>query len=180
MQKLAEICVRRPVFATMLIMTLVVLGIFSYNRLVIERFPRVEFPTVVISTVLPGAGPQEIETEISDKIEEALNTISGIEELRSISSEGVSLVVITFELERDLDSAAQDVRDKLNTALPLLPKSVEQPVVQKFDPDAAPIMTVSPTRRVRISMDYPPERFGAAAGLGQSHPLQDLRRQPRR
>jgi HAE1 family hydrophobic/amphiphilic exporter-1 len=156
MQKLAEICVRRPVFATMLIMTLVVLGIFSYNRLVIERFPRVEFPTVVISTVLPGAGPQEIETEISDKIEEALNTISGIEELRSISSEGVSLVVITFELERDLDSAAQDVRDKLNTALPLLPKSVEQPVVQKFDPDAAPIMTVSlaSNRSIREATEY--------------------------
>jgi HAE1 family hydrophobic/amphiphilic exporter-1 len=101
---------------------LVVLGIFSYNRLVIERFPRVEFPTIVISTVLPGAGPREIETEISDKIEEALNTISGIEELRSISSEGSRWLSVTFELERDLDSAAQDVRDKLNTALPLLPK----------------------------------------------------------
>jgi HAE1 family hydrophobic/amphiphilic exporter-1 len=156
MQKLAEICVRRPVFATMLILTLVVLGIFSYNRLVIERFPRVEFPTIVISTVLPGAGPQEIETEISDKIEESLNTISGIEELRSVSSEGVSLVVITFELERDLDSAAQDVRDKLNTALPLLPKSIEQPVVQKFDPDAAPIMTISlaSNRSIREATEY--------------------------
>ncbi|NBO65656.1 MAG: efflux RND transporter permease subunit, partial [Acidobacteria bacterium] len=118
MQKLAEICVRRPVFATMLVLTLVVLGVFSYDRLVIERFPRVEFPTIVISTILPGAGPQEIETEISDKIEEVVNTISGIEELRSVSSEGVSLVVVTFELERDLDAAAQDVRDKLNTALP--------------------------------------------------------------
>ncbi|MFM8395071.1 MAG: efflux RND transporter permease subunit, partial [Acidobacteriota bacterium] len=156
MQKLAEICVRRPVFATMLIMTLVVLGIFSYNRLVIERFPRVEFPTIVISTILPGAGPQEIETEISDKIEESLNTISGIEELRSVSSEGVSLVIITFELERDLDSAAQDVRDKLNTALPLLPKTIEQPVVQKFDPDAAPIMTISlaSNRSIREATEF--------------------------
>ena len=97
MQKLAAICVRRPVFATMLVMTLVVLGVFSYNRLVVERFPRVEFPTIVISTILPGAGPQEIETEITDKIEESVNTISGIEELRSTSSEGVSLVYITFE-----------------------------------------------------------------------------------
>jgi len=156
MQKLAEICVKRPVFATMLIMTLVVLGIFSYNRLVIERFPRVEFPTIVISTIMPGAGPEEVETEISDKIEESVNTISGIEELRSTSSEGVSLVVISFELERDLDSAAQDVRDKLNTALPLLPKSVEQPVVQKFDPDASPIMTVSLAsgRSIREATEY--------------------------
>ena len=156
MQKLAEICVRRPVFATMLIMTLVVLGIFSYNRLVIERFPRVEFPTIVISTVLPGAGPQEVETEITDKIEEAVNTISGIEELRSTSSEGVSLVFVSFELERDLDSAAQDVRDKLNTALPLLPQNIDQPVVQKFDPDSAPIMTVSlaSNRSIREATEY--------------------------
>src|SRR6266481_1469181 len=82
MQKLAEICVRRPVFATMLIMTLIVLGVFSYNRLVVERFPRVEFPTITITTRLPGAAPQEVETEITDKIEEAVNTISGIDELR--------------------------------------------------------------------------------------------------
>jgi len=89
MQKLAEICVRRPVFATMLIMTLMVLGVFSYNRLTVERFPRVEFPTITVTTRLPGAAPQEIETEITDKIEEAVNTISGIDELRSNSSEGV-------------------------------------------------------------------------------------------
>jgi len=105
MQKLAELCVRRPVFATMLVMTLVVLGIFSYNRLTVERFPRVEFPIVTITTRLPGAAPQEVETEITDKIEEAVNTISGIEELRSTSSEGVSLVFVTFEL--DHSAAAQ-------------------------------------------------------------------------
>ncbi|MFN7623076.1 MAG: efflux RND transporter permease subunit, partial [Acidobacteriota bacterium] len=183
MQKLAEICVRRPVFATMLIMTLVVLGIFSYNRLVIERFPRVEFPTIVISTVLPGAGPQEIETEISDKIEEALNTISGIEELRSVSSEGVSLVIITFELERDLDSAAQDVRDKLNTALPLLPKTIEQPVVQKFDPDAAPIMTISlaSNRSIREATEFADKvlrrQIESISGVGQVQIIGGRKRQ---
>ncbi len=143
MQKLAEICVRRPVFATMLIMTLMVLGVFSYNRLTVERFPRVEFPTITVTTRLPGAAPQEIETEITDKIEEAVNTISGIDELRSTSSEGVSLVFVTFELERDLDSAAQDVRDKINRALPNLPQTIEQPTIEKLDPDASPIMTIS-------------------------------------
>ncbi len=143
MQKLAEICVRRPVFATMLIMTLMVLGVFSYNRLTVERFPRVEFPTITITTRLPGAAPQEIETEITDKIEEAVNTISGIDELRSTSSEGVSLVFVTFELERDLDEAAQDVRDKINRALPNLPDNIEQPTIEKLDPDASPIMTIS-------------------------------------
>jgi hydrophobic/amphiphilic exporter-1 (mainly G- bacteria), HAE1 family len=156
MQKLAELCVRRPVFATMLILTLVVLGIFSYQRLEVERFPRVEFPSIIVTTVLPGAAPQEVETEITDKIEEALNTISGIEELRSTSSEGVSVVIVQFDLARDLDGAAQDVRDKLNLALPLLPKDIEQPVVQKLDPDAAAIMTISvaSNRSVREMTEY--------------------------
>src|SRR5262245_34517859 len=143
MQKLAEICVRRPVFATMLVMTLIVLGVFSYNRLVVERFPRVEFPTITITTRLPGAAPQEVETEITDKIEEAVNTISGIDELRSTSAEGVSLVFVAFDLERNLDEAAQDVRDKINRALPNLPKTIEQPTIEKLDPDASPIMTIS-------------------------------------
>ncbi len=143
MQKLAEICVRRPVFATMLIMTMIVLGVFAYNRLTVERFPRVEFPIITITTRLPGAAPQEVETEITDKIEEAINTISGIEELRSTSSEGVSLIFVQFELERDLDSAAQDVRDKINRAIPLLPRTIEQPTVEKLDPDASPIMTIA-------------------------------------
>jgi hydrophobic/amphiphilic exporter-1 (mainly G- bacteria), HAE1 family len=156
MQKLAEICVRRPVFATMLITTLMVLGMFSYSRLEVERFPRVEFPTIIVTTVLPGAAPEEIETEVTDKIEEALNTISGIEELRSTSSEGVSLVIVQFDLERDLDGAAQDVRDKLNMALPNLPPDLEQPTVQKMDADAAPIMTLSvaSNRSVREMTEY--------------------------
>jgi hydrophobic/amphiphilic exporter-1 (mainly G- bacteria), HAE1 family len=156
MQKLAELCVRRPVFATMLIMTLMVLGVFSYNRLTVERFPRVEFPTITVTTRLPGAAPQEVETEITDKIEEAVNTISGIDELRSTSSEGVSLVFVTFELERDLDSAAQDVRDKINRALPNLPTTIEQPTIEKLDPDASPIMTISiaSNRNIREMTEY--------------------------
>jgi HAE1 family hydrophobic/amphiphilic exporter-1 len=174
MQKLAEICVRRPVFATMLIMTLVVLGINSYNRLTVERFPRVEFPTITVTTRLPGAAPQEMETEVTDKIEESINTISGIEELRSTSSEGVSLVFVTFELERDLDSAAQDVRDKVNLALPLLPDTIEQPTVQKLDPDAAPIMTISlsSSRPIREITEYADKvlrrQIESVNGVGQA------------
>ncbi len=173
MQKLAEICVRRPVFATMLITTLMVLGIFSYQRLTVERFPRVEFPIVAISTRLAGAAPQEIETEITDKVEQAVNTISGIEELRSTSSEGVSLVFVTFDLDRDLDSAAQDVRDKINTILPLLPKGIDQPTVEKLDPDASPIMTISvaSNRSVREMTEYTDKvlrrQLESADGVGQ-------------
>jgi hydrophobic/amphiphilic exporter-1 (mainly G- bacteria), HAE1 family len=183
MQKLAEICVRRPVFATMLIMTLVVLGINSYNRLTVERFPRVEFPTITVVTRLPGAAPQEMETEVTDKIEESINTISGIEELRSTSSEGVSLVFVTFELERDLDSAAQDVRDKVNLALPLLPDTIEQPTVQKLDPDAAPIMTISlsSSRPIREITEYADKvlrrQIESVNGVGQAQIIGGRKRQ---
>src|SRR3970040_151589 len=99
MQKLAEICVRRPVFATVIILALVVTGGVSYITRGVDRSPDVEFPWVTITTVLPGAAPEEIETEVTDKIEEAVNTISGIDELRSTSSEGVSLVVVSFRSE---------------------------------------------------------------------------------
>ncbi|HEX2490670.1 MAG TPA: efflux RND transporter permease subunit, partial [Blastocatellia bacterium] len=183
MQKLAEICVRRPVFATMLIMTLMVLGVFSYNRLTIERFPRVEFPTITITTRLPGAAPQEIETEITDKIEEAVNTISGIDELRSTSSEGVSLVFVTFELERELDAAAQDVRDKINRALPNLPDGIEQPTIEKLDPDASPIMTISvaSNRSLREMTEYADKtlrrQIESVNGVGQVQIIGGRKRQ---
>ena len=100
MQKLAEICVRRPVFATMLILSLTVVGLFSYNSLGVDLFPKIDLPTITVTVVNPGASPQEIETEITDKIEGAVNTVSGIDELRSTSVEGVSQVFITFLLER--------------------------------------------------------------------------------
>src|SRR5438093_2994323 len=132
MQWLAALCVKRPVFATVLILSLTVIGIFSFTRLGVDRYPKVEFPTVVVTTVQPGAAPEQIETEVTDKIEEAVNTISGIDELRSTSSEGVSLVMIGFLLDKDTDVAAQEVRDKVNSVLPGLPKTVQQPRIEKF------------------------------------------------
>lgn len=143
MQKLAEICVRRPVFATVLILVLGVFGWFGYTHLGVDRFPKVDFPTISIITVLPGAAPEEIETEVSDKIEEAVNTVSGIDELRSVSSEGVSQVFVVFVLEKDADIAAQEVRDRVNRILSDLPKSAEQPRIEKFDPDSVPVMQIS-------------------------------------
>ncbi|MEK6323796.1 MAG: efflux RND transporter permease subunit [Acidobacteriota bacterium] len=183
MQKLAEICVRRPVFATMLIMTLIVLGVFSYNRLVVERFPRVEFPTITVTTRLPGAAPQEVETEITDKIEEAVNTISGIDELRSTSAEGVSLVFVSFDLERNLDAAAQDVRDKINRALPNLPRTIEQPTIEKLDPDASPIMTISlaSNRNLREMTEFADKvlrrQIESVNGVGQAQIIGGRKRQ---
>ncbi|MBE0606353.1 MAG: efflux RND transporter permease subunit, partial [Deltaproteobacteria bacterium] len=107
MQKLAEICIRRPVFAAMLILALVVVGGTSYLRLGVDRFPSVDLPTVSIRTQLPGASAEEVESEISKRIEEVVNTVEGIDELRSISGPGSSVVIVTFNLKRDIDTAAQ-------------------------------------------------------------------------
>src|SRR3954454_17663332 len=156
MQWLAELCVKRPVFATVLILSLTVVGAFSFIRLGVDRYPKVDIPTILITTVQPGAAPEQIETEVTDKIEQAVNTISGIDELRSTSSEGVSIVAIGFLLEKDGDVAAQEVRDKVNGAWPSLPKTIDQPRVDKFDPDAAPVLSIALTanKPVREVTEY--------------------------
>jgi HAE1 family hydrophobic/amphiphilic exporter-1 len=143
MQKLAEICVRRPVFATMLILSLTVVGIFSFFSLGVDLFPKIDLPTITVTVVNPGASPQEIETEVTDKVEEAVNTISGIDELRSTSVEGVSQVFITFLLDKNADIAAQEVRDKVNLISGDLPETAETPIVQKLDTDAAPVLRIA-------------------------------------
>src|ERR1051325_9925866 len=161
MQKLAEICVRRPVFAVMLIMALTVVGWFSYNSLGVDLFPKIDLPTITVTVVNPGASPQEIETEITDKVEAAVNTVSGIDELRSTSVEGVSQVFITFQLEKSPDVASQEVRDRVNLIIPDLPDSAETPTVQKLDPDAAPVIAiaVSSPRPLRDLTDIADKRI---------------------
>src|SRR5436190_7787372 len=156
MQWLAALCVKRPVFATVLILSLTVIGVFSFTRLGVDRFPKIDFPTVTVTTLQPGAAPEQIETEITDKIEEAVNTISGIDDLRSVSSEGISQVIVSFILEKDTDVAAQEVRDKVNGVLPRLPKTIQQPRVDKQDPDAAPVLSLalSATQPVRDITEY--------------------------
>lgn len=143
MQKLAEICVRRPVFATMLILSLTVVGLFSYKSLGVDLFPKIDLPTITVTVVNPGASPQEVETEITDKVEGAVNTISAIDELRSTSVEGVSQVFITFLLEKNPDIAAQEVRNKVDLIVNDLPVTAEQPIVQKLDTDAAPVVRIA-------------------------------------
>lgn len=156
MQKLAELCVRRPVFATVLTMLMVVVGWFSYFRLGVDRFPKVDFPTVTVTTRLTGAAPEELETEVADKIEEAVNSIAGIDELRSTTSEGVSQVFVTFVLEKDVDVAAQEVRDRVNQVIPYLPDGTDLPTVDKLDPDSSPIlaMSLSANRPIREITEY--------------------------
>src|SRR5215813_7201884 len=143
MQWLARISVKRPVFASVLILVILVVGVAGYFTLGVDRFPKVDFPSVIISTRVPGGGAKEIETEVTDKIEEAVNTISGIDELRSISSEGLSLVYVTFVLDKDANVGAQEIRDHVSSVVNNLPVGTDVPVVTKMDPDATPILNLS-------------------------------------
>ncbi|MEK6336055.1 MAG: efflux RND transporter permease subunit [Acidobacteriota bacterium] len=151
MQKLAEICIRRPVFAAMIVLSLVVVGAASYFKLGVDRFPSVDLPTISVRTGLPGAAPEEVESLVTQQIEEAINTVDGIDELRSISSQGQSFVIATFKLNRDLESAAQDVRDRVTGLGRNLPEDATPPVVFKFDNDSTPVLTIalSGTRSIR-------------------------------
>jgi HAE1 family hydrophobic/amphiphilic exporter-1 len=143
MQKLAEISIKRPVFASMMILALVVVGASSYFRLGVDRFPEVDLPTVAIRTTLPGASAEETESLVSDVIEEAVNTVEGIRELRSINGQNNSIIIATFDLSRDVDIAAQDVRDRVATVLRDLPEDVEPPIISKFDNESTPVITIA-------------------------------------
>ncbi|MBI4561016.1 MAG: efflux RND transporter permease subunit, partial [Candidatus Rokubacteria bacterium] len=137
-----EVFVRRPVFTTMLIVSLVVLGAASFLELGVDIFPKVDLPTITITTQLPGASPEEMESQITRPIEEVVNTINGLDELRSSTFEGQSQVLATFVLERNVQEAANDVREKVATAVSRFPLGTEAPVVEKFDPDSAPVMAL--------------------------------------
>jgi len=183
MQWLAEICVKRPVFATMLILSLVTVGGFSFLSLGVDLFPKIDFPTITVTVLNPGASPEEIETEITDKIEEAVNTISGIDELRSFSAEGISQVYVQFVLEKNVDVAAQEVENRVQTVIPKLPVTAKQPTVQKLDTDAAPVLRIvvsAPTslREVtQVAEDLVKERIESISGVGQVTIIGGKRRQ---
>jgi hydrophobic/amphiphilic exporter-1 (mainly G- bacteria), HAE1 family len=141
--KLADVSIERPVFATMMIFALIVLGLFSYFKLNIDQFPDVDFPFVTATTVLPGAGPEQIETDVTKKIEDAVNTIAGIDHIQSISQEGVSIVIIQFKLEVKGQQAAQEVREKIAAVRADLPTDIKDPVIQRLDPASQPIFTLT-------------------------------------
>jgi HAE1 family hydrophobic/amphiphilic exporter-1 len=183
MQWLAALCVRRPVFASVLILSLSVIGVFSFTQLGIDQFPNVDIPVALVTTRLPGAAPEQVESEVTDKIEEAVNTINGIDTLTSTSSEGVSQVVVSFRLEKNADVATQEVRDRINRVLPLLPRTITQPIIEKRDPDAAPVLTVALTANapVRDITEYADKvlrrQLESADGVGQVLVLGGRRRQ---
>jgi hydrophobic/amphiphilic exporter-1 (mainly G- bacteria), HAE1 family len=189
---LSRVSVNRPVFAIMLTAAIVVTGWFSYRQLGLDLMPKTDPPIVSVSVSLPGASAEEIETEITKPIEEAVNTINGIDELRASSDEGSSRVTITFVLERNIEGAVQDVRDKVAAVVRAFPRDTFPPVIQKVDPDAAPVLTlvVSGSRSAKELTDLSDKQIkqvletvqdvGAITFVGDRHREIDLLLNPDR
>ena len=173
MQWLAEICVHRPVFATVIVMFLTVVGGFSFFTLGVDRFPKIDLPTISVSTNNTGAAPEEMENEVTDLIEGALNTVPGIDEMRSTSSRGSSNVNLTFNLEKDPDQAYQEVQQKLSGVVYWLPENADPPIARKSDPDSQPVLqyTISAPRNVIELTDMVrtliQDRIESADGVGE-------------
>jgi hydrophobe/amphiphile efflux-1 (HAE1) family protein len=140
MQWLARVCIKRPVFAAVLVLVILVVGLAGYTQLGLEQFPNVDAPMITVTTTLEGSAPEEMESDITEKIEEAVSTVAGLDTLTSTSSEGVSVVSANFVLEKSGDIAAQEVRDQVNRVLADLPEGTRSPEVQKLDPSSSPIL----------------------------------------
>ena len=170
-----RVSIHNPVFATMMMAALLVLGLFSYHRLPVEQFPDVSFPVVVVQTEYPGASPENVEEELTRKIEEAVNSISGIKTRSSRSYEGLSVVIIEFDLSVEPKSAAQDVREKLAVLRPTFRDEIKEPKVSRFNPDDFPIVSVAvsaPGRSLRdlttLADQVVKKRLENVSGVGQA------------
>ena len=181
-----RISIANPVFATMMMAALLVLGAFSYSRLPVEQFPDVSFPVVVVETLYPGASPENVEEEVTRKIEESVNTISGIKTLSSRSYEGRSVVIVEFDLNVDPKLAAQDVREKIALIRSGFRDEIKEPKVSRFNPDDFPIASVAVTSPVRSLRDLTTladqvvkKRLENVAGVGQATLVGGLMREIR-
>src|SRR5438093_2076199 len=170
---LSDVSIKRPVFATMMMLALVVLGVGSYQRLAIDEYPDVTYPTVNVMTSYPGAAPEVMMRQVSKPMEEALNTVQGIKEINSSSSQGSSNVRVMFNLGVDIGVAQQDVQAKVARIRRSLPPNIDEPIIQHFDPNDAPIMSIamqSSERGIRELTDLANEvvgvRFEAIPGVG--------------
>src|SRR4030043_2435158 len=140
---ISDLSIKRPIFASVLMLALITLGIFSYRRLAIDMFPDAEIPVLSIVTVYPGASPETVEREVSERIEEAVNPIPGIKHVTSISRESVSTVVVEFNLEIKINDASQEARAKVNAIRGDLPQGIEEPIIQKLDFSMTPIVSLA-------------------------------------
>ncbi len=170
---LSEVAIKRPVFTTMMMLALVVLGYTAYTSLAVEEMPQVDFPYVTVQTVYKGAAAETIETEVSKKIEDAVNQISGVRNITSRSQEGYSLVFIEFQLEKNPFEAANDVREKVAGIRSDLPEAIDEPVVSQFDPQARPVLSLTisgarPPREVtELAKNLIKKRLETIPGVGQ-------------
>jgi multidrug efflux pump subunit AcrB len=169
---LSNTSIKRPVFATMIILALLVLGLASYIMMNVDLFPDIDFPYVVVTTVYPGAGPEAVASDVTQKIEDAVNPISGVQHIQSTSQEGVSQVVIQFTLETKALQAAQDVREKVATIRGDLPQDIDAPIIQRFDPASEPIVSLvisgqrSPKELTTIAKNEVQKRLESIEGVG--------------
>jgi len=170
---LSDVSIKRPVFATMMMVALVVLGIISYQRLAIDEYPDITYPIVIAQTTYPGASPDVMMRDISKPIEEALNTVQGIKEITSTSLEGVSIVRLQFNLGVDVAAAQQDVQAKVARIRRTLPQDIQDPIIQHFDPNDSPIMAIALTSRERpireitdLASDVVQTRLESIPGVG--------------
>ena len=182
MHRLSALSIHRPVLSAVLILGMVFLGLFAYLQLNVERWPNVDVPIVGVTVTLSGGSPEEVETDVTNRVEDAINTLSGIDHISSISAEGVSIVVVQFFLEKDIEVATREVQDKIN-AIPDLPAGIDPPIVSKVDPSAQPVMTlaVSADRSVRDISEYADKvlrpRLEGVPGIGQVQLIGDQARQ---
>jgi HAE1 family hydrophobic/amphiphilic exporter-1 len=169
---LTSISIRRPVFILMVVMALIVLGLNSMSKMRLELNPKVDFPFVSVSTAYPGAGPEEIESQVSEKIEDAVASVNGVKTITSSSQEGVSIVAIEFNMGIPSDIAASDVREKVGSIRNQLPTQVREPVIQKFDVNSEPIIYYGlvgsrPSKDLRdLAENVIKPRLGQIAGVG--------------
>lgn len=172
--KLADISIRRPVMMTMVIMTFVVIGLFSLSRLGIDLMPEIDFPFVVVSVIYPGAGPEEMETQVAEPIEEEVSAIGGIKHVTSISQEGLALGILEFDLEMNVDLVAIDVKDKIDGIRYKLPEDILDPVIQKFDVGAMPIINLAVSSPRSLDETYKLADEIVKAGLSRVHGLAEI------
>jgi HAE1 family hydrophobic/amphiphilic exporter-1 len=183
---LSALAIRRPVFTTMVMTALVVLGVFSYRRLPVDLFPAVDLPIVTVQTTYPGASAGTIEREVTRRLEEAFNPVEKVKRITSISLEGVSQVIVEFELTRPVDQAAQDLRSKIDGIRRNLPVGIDPPVVQKIDPQATPILSLavsssslSMVRLTSLADETIRRRLESVRGVGEVRIAGGLKREVR-
>lgn len=171
---LSDLSIKRPIFAAVMMLALVTLGLFSYRRLGVEMFPNVEFPMVSIITTYPGASPETVEREVSKRLEDAVNQLAGVKHVFSTSREGVSTVMIQFQLEMKVNDCAQEVRGKIGSIRGILPQGIDEPIIQKLDFNAAPVAalavrseTLSPRELTTLVEKKIKKRFESVSGVGK-------------